>query len=155
MGPKYDEIIHSDLAGAYDESKSTVPILCFVAGNSEPNQSISCLSEAKMGNRNRAKFFTLGRGSVKHESCVKRRICVVMFHHIQDKNVYAFIRKCSDEGNWAVLQNMHLYPELVDDIVDKLQRDQQLFSPEFRLWMIGYSSSAYSARTLQYCTVLF
>jgi len=59
-----DSIGSGDIVGAYDESKSTVPILCFVAGNSDPIQGISQLCEIKMENRSRMKFFALGRGLV-------------------------------------------------------------------------------------------
>lgn len=65
LGPNYSENIINDLQGAYEESKSTVPVLCFVAGNIDPCQSISSLCEKKLDNRNRIKSFTLGRGSVK------------------------------------------------------------------------------------------
>lgn len=69
----------------------------------------------------------------------------------QDRSVYNLIRRCVDEGNWAVIQNIHLYPELVDQIVDQLRQDQKDFGNEFRLWMIGYASSQYSPMALQFC----
>ncbi len=59
----------------------------------------------------------------------------------QDRSVYNLVRRCVDEGNWAVIQNIHLYPELVDQILDQLQQDQKDFGNEFRLWMIGFASS--------------
>lgn len=64
LGSNYLENISSDVAGVYDESKATVPVLCFVAGNSDPAQSISHLCETKLDNRNKLKFFSLGRGFV-------------------------------------------------------------------------------------------
>ncbi|KAK4009113.1 hypothetical protein OUZ56_014249 [Daphnia magna] len=131
LGPNYSENIINDLQGAYEESKSTVPVLCFVAGNIDPCQSISSLCEKKLDNRNRIKSFTLGRGS--------------------DRTVYNLVRRCADEGNWAVVQNIHLYPDLVDEIVDQLRMEQKDFGNEFRLWLIGYASSQYSPMALQFC----
>ena len=64
LGANYAESISSDLMGAYDESRATIPVFCFVSGNSDPFQNISSLCENKLDNRNRVKSFTLGRGSV-------------------------------------------------------------------------------------------
>ena len=71
----------------------------------------------------------------------------------EDGSVYSFIRRCADEGNWAVIQNLHLYPEVVDNVLDEFERETKEFPEEFRVWMVGYSSSKYSSRALQYCTL--
>lgn len=79
---------------------------------------------------------------------------MIIFLPKQDRSVYGFIRRCVDEGLWAVIQNIHLYPNVVDVILDQLRADQREFGPEFRLWFIGYASSQYSPATLQYCICL-
>jgi hypothetical protein len=53
-----------------------------------------------------------------------------------------------------VVQNIHLYPDLVNEILNQLQVDQKDFGNEFRLWMIGYASSQYSPMALQFCKYL-
>jgi len=56
-----------------------------------------------------------------------------------------------DESNWAVIQNLHLFPYILDEIVDDLKRFGNAINSEFRLWMIGYSTPKYSSTALQYC----
>ena len=46
---------------------------------------------------------------------------------------------------------MHLFPNLVDEILDHLRADKKDFGHDFRLWMIGYASSQYTPMSLQYC----
>lgn len=66
LGDNYlDCNLTNDLVGAYDESKTAVPILCLVAKNSDPLQSILSLGETKLESKLRVKTFPLGRGDVR------------------------------------------------------------------------------------------
>lgn len=151
LGPYCVDNTSGDLVGVYDESKSTVPVLCFVAGNSDPIQSIGQLCEIKLENRSKMKFFALGRGSVRNHLKYVLSIELIFLSTLQDRRVFQFISRCSDEGQWAVVQNIHLFPGLVDEILDYFKQDPNKVAAEFRLWMIGYPSSQYSSRALQHC----
>ena len=153
LGSNYVENVCSDVAGVYDESKATVPVLCFVAGNSDPAQNISHLCETKLENRNKLKCFTLGRGFVNENlfSSPFKTVKTISSNFPQDRSAYQFIRKCSEEGQWALVQNIHLFSELIDEILDRLSRDANEFNPDFRLWIVGYPSAQYSSRALQFC----
>jgi len=56
-----------------------------------------------------------------------------------------------DESNWAVVQNLHLFPHILDEVVEDLKRFGNAINSEFRLWMTGYSTPKYSSTALQYC----
>jgi len=62
------------------------------------------------------------------------------------------IRKCAVEGSWAALQNIHLEPNMLDYVLDHLMSDSHEISPNFRIWIIGYSCPRYTPRALQNCT---
>lgn len=40
---------------------------------------------------------------------------------------------------------------MVDTVLDEFDHDSKEFPEDFRVWMIGYSSSKYSSRALQFC----
>ena len=63
----------------------------------------------------------------------------------------AFVQKCAMDGTWAVLQNCHLFPKVLEVILDELANNQKRIHSEFRLWFVGYSSPHYTAPTLQNC----
>lgn len=110
LGSNFSETVTSgDLAGAHDESKATVPILCFVAGNIDPLQSISSLSDGKLENRNRVKLFTLGRGMVSNQRLSKFRLINILsrsemsirlFVGVQKKGTGRSFRTCTFFPMW-------------------------------------------------------
>ncbi|GLC41774.1 hypothetical protein PLESTM_001238200 [Pleodorina starrii] len=129
LGARFTEPPPFDLAGSYEESGPTVPLLFVLSPGSDPTAALLQFAEAR------------GYGA---------KISVISMGQGQGPKAAALIEAARKAGTWVLLQNCHLAPSWMtslEKICETIRPDNT--DPDFRLWMTSMPSPAFPVSILQ------
>ena len=129
QGQKYIEPPLFDLAGSYEESSCTVPLLFVLSTGSDPTAALLKFADDR-GFGSRIDIISMGQG--------------------QGPKAAKLIHEGRNAGRWVLLQNCHLAPSWMTDlekITEGITKDNT--DNEFRLWMMSMPSPAFPISILQ------
>ncbi|KAG2436335.1 hypothetical protein HXX76_006644 [Chlamydomonas incerta] len=129
LGSKFTEPPPFDLAGSYEESSCTVPLLFVLSPGSDPTAALLQFAESR------------GYGS---------KISVISMGQGQGPKAAALIEAARKAGTWVLLQNCHLAPSwmtALEKICESIKPDNT--DADFRLWMTSMPSPAFPVSILQ------
>ncbi|KAG2482389.1 hypothetical protein HYH03_018685 [Edaphochlamys debaryana] len=129
LGTKFTEPPPFDLAGSYDESGATVPLLFVLSPGSDPTAALLQFAESK-GYAAKIAVISMGQG--------------------QGPKAAALIDAARKAGTWVLLQNCHLAPSwmtALEKICESIRPENT--DADFRLWMTSMPSPAFPVSILQ------
>jgi len=124
------------LQDAFSDTSTTVPLYFVLSPGANPIKDVEDLCRAnKIDLKTSFHIVSLGQG--------------------QEGNAFARLELGHKEGHWVMLQNVHLMPEFLTDLEEKLAiYAQQGSNPNFRLFLTSDPSSAIPIGLLERCIKL-
>ena len=132
IGEKYTKSTLPDMMKTYNESSSTTPIAFILGETADPCEEIYQLSEKMNLGSKRLQFMCLGRG--------------------KEKQAADLLREGVQAGTWVVLENCHLVPHWLPTLESICESfDEEIASPDFRLFMSSATTNKFPVPILQNC----
>lgn len=130
FGKKYIELRASDFARIYEESSKSVPIFFILSPGVDPLKDVETLGK-KLGYTSQAgRFYNISLG--------------------QGQEIIAenALETAGKEGNWIVLQNIHLVRHWLSILERKLERILESAQEHFRLFISAEPSADFSTHII-------
>eukprot|EP00933_Yihiella_yeosuensis_P014688 TRINITY_DN13064_c0_g2_i1.p1 TRINITY_DN13064_c0_g2~~TRINITY_DN13064_c0_g2_i1.p1 ORF type:complete len:1259 (-),score=321.04 TRINITY_DN13064_c0_g2_i1:1184-4960(-) len=129
LGKLFIESPPFNLAGAFDDSISTMPLIFVLSAGADPTEYLLTLAADK-GYTDKLHFISLGQG--------------------QGPKAEALVKLGWDTGDWVCLQNCHLAASWMPRL-EALQesQDPNKINPDYRLWLTSMPSPFFPVPVLQ------
>ena len=130
LGKKYTELRAPDFARIYEESSKSIPIFFILSPGVDPLKEVETLGK-KLGYTSQAgKFYNISLG--------------------QGQEIIAenALETAAKEGDWVVLQNIHLVKHWLPTLERKLERILENAQENFRLFMSAEPSADFSTHVI-------
>eukprot|EP00928_Gymnodinium_smaydae_P068050 TRINITY_DN5109_c0_g7_i1.p1 TRINITY_DN5109_c0_g7~~TRINITY_DN5109_c0_g7_i1.p1 ORF type:complete len:4115 (+),score=1184.64 TRINITY_DN5109_c0_g7_i1:176-12520(+) len=129
LGEFFTESPPFDLAGAFNDSKATTPLIFVLSAGADPTEYLLSLAQEK-GYGERLHFISLGQG--------------------QGPKAEALIKLGWDTGDWVCLQNCHLAASWMPKL-ESIQesQDPKKINEDYRLWLTSMPSNLFPVPVLQ------
>ncbi|KAF5843852.1 dynein heavy chain and region D6 of dynein motor-domain-containing protein, partial [Dunaliella salina] len=133
LGSKFTQPPPFDLAAAYAESSSSVPLLFVLSPGTDPTAALMSFAESRgMAGPGRFMVISMGQG--------------------QGPKAAAMLEDARSLGAWVMLQNCHLAPSWMSTLERQCEALSESSTDEgFRLWMSCMPSPAFPPSVLQNC----
>jgi dynein heavy chain len=129
LGELFTESPPFDLAGAFNDSQATSPLIFVLSSGADPTEYLLALAQEK-GYGDRLHFISLGQG--------------------QGPKAEALVKLGWGTGDWVCLQNCHLAASWMGKL-EQIQesQDPKQINEDYRLWLTSMPSAVFPVPVLQ------